>query len=144
MTGGKRSRQIDSLRAAAVGIVMVHHFLDTPFLLSGFGAILFFLLSGYFATKSLLRLRADVEASRIEKRGAFVSFYLRRYLRILPVYYLLLILTALCNVSDARATLFWNASFLSNFQMLFSEQWNGRFSPLWSLSVLEQFYLVWP
>jgi len=34
--------------------------------------------------------------------------------------------------------------FLSNFKILLTGEWDGRFSPLWSLSLLEQFYLIWP
>src|ERR1700678_1204698 len=60
------------------------------------------------------------------------------------MYFIVLTLTALCNVEGARDSLPWNALFLSNIQTVVSQEWNGRFSPMWSLSFLEQFYIVWP
>lgn len=76
--------------------------------------------------------------------GAVKEFYLRRYLRICPMYFTVLLLTALCNVDGARDGLPWNTFFLANIQTVVTQNWNGRFAPLWSLSFLEQFYLIWP
>jgi len=47
-------------------------------------------------------------------------------------------------VEYARAAFWWNAPFLANIGMLRSDEWFGRFAPLWSLASLEQFYLWWP
>ena len=55
-----RYAQLDSLRAIAVTVVMIHHYRATSFFLSGFGATLFFVLSGFFVTKSLLRFKNEV------------------------------------------------------------------------------------
>ena len=139
-----RISQLDALRAVAIGIVLIHHYRDTRFFLSGFGSILFFVLSGYFATRTLLKLKQGIEAGRTNPAGAFRTFYLQRWLRLWPLYYLVLGLTLLLNVENARSAFFWNATFLSNFHVLLTQSWSGRFSPLWSLSVLEQFYMVWP
>ena len=144
MNSSRRFAQLDALRAFAVGIVMVHHFCTHPFFLSGFGSILFLVLSGYFATKSLIRLRGEAEAGLLDRPAALKSFYFQRVLRLFPLYYLVLLVTLLCGVKSAHASFFWNAAFLSNFRMLWTGEWDGRFSPLWSLSLLEQFYLVWP
>jgi peptidoglycan/LPS O-acetylase OafA/YrhL len=138
-----RSRQIDALRALAIVVVLVHHYRDKHFFLSGFGVILFFVLSSYFATGSLLRLKAGIENGGMSAAGALKNFYLNRWLRLWPLYYLVLVLTLLFHVENARSSFFWNAAFLSNIQVLVTGTWNGRFSPLWSLSVLEQFYLLW-
>ena len=146
-TGGKpsgRILQLDALRAGAIGIVLIHHYESIRFFLSGFGATLFFVLSGFFATKTLLKLKKGVETGRSHTGQALKVFYLNRWLRLWPLYYLVLALTWLLNVPSARATFLWNAAFLSNIQVLVSGGWSGRFSPLWSLSVLEQFYLFWP
>lgn len=136
--------QIDSLRAIAITVVMLHHYLDNPFLLAGFGVVMFFLLSGYFATATLLRLRTKLEACDLRPKQALGAFYHGRYLRILPTFYLVLCGAALANVPNARDCFLWNATFLSNFWTLTHEAWPGRFSQLWSLGVLEQFYLFWP
>ena len=123
---------------------MIHHFSDQPFFLSGFGATLFLVLSGYFATKTLIRLRNEMDSGRTEASLALKSFYIQRCLRLFPLYYLVLLLALIFRVEYARSTFLWNAAFLSNFRILLTGEWNGRFSPLWSLSLLEQFYLAWP
>jgi peptidoglycan/LPS O-acetylase OafA/YrhL len=140
----ERFQQLDSLRAVAIGIVMLHHYINPPILLSGFGVTFFFVLSGYFATNTLLKLRSRMDGGATGVGGAVKDFYLRRYMRICPMYFLVLLITALFNVEGARNALPWNALFLSNIQTVVTGQWNGRFSPLWSLSFLEQFYLIWP
>jgi len=140
----ERISQLDALRAFAITIVLIHHYRDTRFFLSGFGATLFFVLSGFFATKSLLKLKSGIITGRTQTMPALKVFYFKRWMRLWPLYYLLLALTLFLNVENARSTFLWNAAFLSNFNVLISGNWSGRFSPLWALSVLEQFYLVWP
>jgi len=139
-----RVSQLDALRAFAIGVVMIHHYRDTRFFLSGFGATLFFVLSGFFATKTLLKLRSGVETGRASAVQSIKTFYLKRWLRLWPLYYLVLALTLVLGVENARSSLIWNAVFLSNIHVLMTGSWSGRFSPLWSLSVLEQFYMLWP
>ncbi len=140
----ERFQQLDALRAVAIAVVMLHHYINPPILLSGFGVTFLFVLSGYFATNTLLKLRKRMDSGRTDMGGAVKDFYMRRYLRICPMYFLVLLLTALFNVEGARDSLPWNAFFLANIQTVLSGQWNGRFSPMWSLSFLEQFYLIWP
>ena len=74
----KRISQLDSLRAFAIGIVLIHHYRDTRFFLSGFGATLFFVLSGFFATRTLLKLRQGVETGRTQTGQALKLFYFKR------------------------------------------------------------------
>ena len=143
-TSPNRFAQLDTLRALAVCVVMIHHYRDTPFFLSGFGATLFFVLSGFFVTKSLIRLKSEIADGKTQTGFALRSFYLHRWLRLWPLYYLVLGLTLIMNVENARSSFLWNAAFLSNLHVLITGSWSGRFSPLWSLSVLEQFYLIWP
>lgn len=128
----------------AIAVVMMHHYINPPILLSGFGVTFLFVLSGYFATNTLLKLRRQMTEGRTDMGGAVKDFYMRRYLRICPMYFLVLLVTALCNVDGARDSLPWNAFFLANVQTIVTGEWNGRFAPLWSLSFLEQFYLIWP
>jgi peptidoglycan/LPS O-acetylase OafA/YrhL len=136
--------QLDSLRAFAILIVMVHHYMTHPFVLAGYGVILFFVLSGYFATRGLLKSRDRLAEGSTHFSEAMRLFYSRRYLRIMPIYFLVLLVTAVFDVEYARNTFLANATFTSNFAMLADGEWYGRFSHFWSLAVLEQFYLVWP
>ena len=138
------SPQIDTLRALAILVVMLHHYIDGPFLLAGFGVVMFFLLSGFFGTRALLSLRAKLETRAVSPGAALGAFYHRRYSRIVPLYWLVIALAAVGGVAYARDAFLWNACFLSNIVILRSNEWIGRFSQLWSLGVLEQFYLVWP
>ncbi len=140
----ERFQQLDALRAVAITVVMLHHYVNPPILLSGFGVTFLFVLSGYFSTNTLLKLRRQMDEGRVGLGAAAGEFYRRRYLRICPTYFLVLLLTAAFNVPGARDSLPWNAFFLSNIQTVVTGVWNGRFSPLWSLSFLEQFYLVLP
>ena len=125
-------------------VVMLHHYLYRPFILAGFGVVLFFVLSGFFATRLLLKLKRRIAAREITTSNALTQFYFDRYLRIFPIYYLVLLVTALMHVPYARTMLPWNGFFLSNFAIISHSEWPGRFSAYWSLSVLEQFYLAWP
>ncbi len=136
--------QLDSLRALAVAIVMIHHYRDHPFFLSGFGVTLFFVLSGFFATRLLLRLKTQIASRETTSSAALAEFYVGRYLRIFPLYYLVLLVTAICNLPYARSMLPWNGLFLSNFATWWTGEWPGRFSHFWSLATLEQYYIFWP
>jgi len=143
MARSKYCPQLDAFRGIAIGIVMLHHFFITHFFLSGFGVTIFFVLSGYFTTASLMGLRGRVKSGEVAPGAALRFFLLRKYLRIIPVYYVLLLATVLLGIPYAREGLLWNASFFTNFWMIRTGDWPGRFSPLWSLSIVEQFYLTW-
>lgn len=135
--------QLDAFRGIAICIVMLHHFFITHFFLSGFGVTIFFVLSGYFTTASLMGLRGRVKSGEVTPFAALRFFLMRKYLRIIPVYYILLLATVLLGVPYAREGFLWNAAFLTNFWMIHTGDWPGRFSPMWSLSIVEQFYLTW-
>lgn len=143
-TASGRFAGVDVLRAFAVGIVMVHHFYSEKFFLAGFGVTLFFVLSSFFATNTLLKFKAKIEEGEMQRSAGLKTFYVRRWLRIWPLYYLVLALTLLFGAEHARQSLWWNITFLSNIRMLVTSEWPGRLSHLWSLSALEQFYWVWP
>jgi peptidoglycan/LPS O-acetylase OafA/YrhL len=143
-----RMPQLDGLRALAVTAVAVSHW--TPDFLVGIvpwgtGVQLFFVLSGFLITGILLRSRpADLG---ISLSGALRVFYVRRFLRIFPLYYAVLVLCVLLGVGTISETWPWLFSYLGNFYYW----WHGHgdavsdpFLHLWSLSVEEQFYLLWP
>lgn len=144
-TSVERMPQIDGLRFIAILLVVLHHYLPgvrSP--LFGHGVTLFFVLSGYFSTRQLLRARDRVATGEISRPTAILRFHARRYLRIFPVYFLVVGFAIAVGLPHARDAAAWHLSFSSNWYILNRCDWIGPFSPFWSLAVLEQFYLVWP
>ncbi|OUE08020.1 O-acetyltransferase OatA [Clavibacter michiganensis] len=143
---------VEGLRALAVVAVIVDHLFDWPS--GGFvGVDVFFVISGFLITGLLLK-----EYERT-KTISFVDFYKRRVRRIMPAALLVLVVTSalsflVFNVVRAQASLWdavWSALFVSNWHFAsagtdyFAS--DGPISPFrhyWSLSVEEQFYVVWP
>lgn len=140
--------QLDGLRAIAVAAVAVSHW--TPNFLAGIvpwgtGVQLFFVLSGFLITGILLRSRPAVVG--LPMGQVLRVFYARRFLRIFPLYYGVLALALIFSVGPIREDWPWHVSYLSNW--LYAREGHGDaladpFLHLWSLSVEEQFYLLWP
>ena len=137
--------QLDALRALAVLAVMVHHFLPVDryipndYVTLGFLAVrLFFVLSGFLITGILLNYRSD------ERGNALRRFYLRRVLRIFPIYYLTLFIALALQVRTIQDGAFWHLTYLSNYVAPFHPEWMGPAGHFWTLAVEEQFYFVWP
>ena len=139
--------QLDSLRAIAVFAVMIHHWVP-GFLgfetLGDLGVRCFFVLSGFLITGILLRARAGVDAGRSTLGHQLTQFYIRRSLRIFPIYYLTLVVGVMLGMQLVRDTFWWHAAYGSNVYFALRGEWRGYVSHLWSLSVEEQFYLIWP
>jgi peptidoglycan/LPS O-acetylase OafA/YrhL len=139
-------RQIPELNAirgmAAVGVVLFHAYPSVFFL--GWSCVdLFFVLSGFLITSIIIENHT--------KDGFLIAFYLRRALRIWPVYYLtlfaVLALNFLCKRGYGTNGLFEHLLFLQNIQGYWKASvpsFPQPFSPSWSVAVEEQFYLVWP
>lgn len=96
------------------------------------GVNLFFVLSGFLITGILLNIKCN--------QHYYANFYTRRALRILPAYYLLLLLLFVYGIRGAFLGM--SAVYLSNMVGLFGIK--ASYGPLWSLSVEEHFYLIWP
>ncbi|MBV9174688.1 MAG: acyltransferase [Chloroflexi bacterium] len=132
---------LDVLRALAVLAVMARHYLTSGLVAAGWvGVDLFFVISGYLITSILLDTKGTPQwRSR---------FYVRRILRIWPLYYsvlAVLIWTASNHRNLAgREWAYW--LHLSNWSMGLQPEHDppDQFVPLWSLAVEEQFYLLWP
>lgn len=139
---------LDGLRAFCILLVLWHH---SPVPLPdsetfpqifrrGFtGVDFFFVLSGYLITTLLLR-----EEER-DGRFSMLGFYRRRVLRIVPVYFLIVTLCAIWWIGVRGQEQWWPYlpyyyAFLSNF--LIDDI--PLLAPTWSLSVEEQYYLLWP
>jgi len=109
-----------------------------------FGLDLFFALSSYLITELLLREHAQ--------RGSFSvsAFYVRRALRIWPLYFTFLALTVLViptlipAENFAPIYIFSFALFVGNWVCATQGLPFSVASPLWSISVEEQFYIGWP
>ena len=97
------------------------------------GVDLFFVLSGFLITGILLDGKGG--------KHYFRNFYARRILRIVPLYYAALLILFLCYRGSGSFVLL-GCFYLTNFASLFSVPM--LFGPLWSLSVEEHFYLLWP
>lgn len=145
----KYVRQLDGIRAVAVGLVLITHLWTYPSafpklnLLAAAGWIgvdLFFVLSGFLITGILRGAREDPSYYR--------NFYARRALRIFPLYFLLLTLVFLVRplFSDhakvADEWMYW--LYLGNFALAAGGWQLFLIDITWSLSLEEQFYLLWP
>jgi peptidoglycan/LPS O-acetylase OafA/YrhL len=135
--------QLDSLRAIAVGLVMVEHFAGQtvnnyiPIGAGSLGVGGFFTLSGFLITGILLEAfdRNDGPALAVWK-----EFYARRILRLAPAFYLVLLALIALEVEPIASSWPWHASYLTNIWIALGNPSNV----LWSLAVEEQFYLLWP
>lgn len=150
---GSKRKDIEGLRAIAVGLVLLYH-AGFSWMKGGYvGVDVFFVISGFLITSLLIREREDTG------RISLAQFYARRARRILPMSAVVVIATLVASVywleplrrqslgTDAIGT----ATFSSN--LIFAERGADYLqsslppSPLqhfWSLAVEEQFYLVWP
>lgn len=156
-------RDIQALRAFAVGVVVLYH-LWPGRLEGGFtGVDIFFVISGYLMTISIMKhLTPLVEQRAITVKSVsslLVEFYARRIKRLVPAALAtiggVLALAALSgnlsvlltNAKNAvSAATFWQNWFLANDSMNYLQQDNLIVATqhFWSLSVEEQFYLMWP
>ncbi len=144
-------RGLDGLRLLAILPVIAHH--ATPRPLSGIGGKgavgvdLFFVLSGFLITTLLLRER------RVRGGVRLGRFFVRRALRIFPLYYAVLGLyvgVAFLQPADSPerthflSHLVYHASYTANWFVNYDVPHAVPFSFSWSLCVEEQFYLIWP
>ncbi len=144
--------QLDALRAFAVGLVLLYHFwrpARQSVHFGGIGVRIFFVLSGFLITGILLHSRRLLDRREMRAGTAIRRFYIRRILRIFPLYYLGLVIAWYGKVSGAREGIVWHASYLSNLYFFLENaarpgQWGGHVAHFWSLAVEEQFYLIWP
>lgn len=139
---------LDGLRAVSIALVFFAH-ADMPIGIlfpGGFGVTVFFFLSGFLITTLMRR--------EYEKNGSisFRKFYLRRVLRILPVFYLVLAAAvALTYLLDYPGELDFagvaaQALHYTNYWIIY-QSFDGLphgTGVFWSLAVEEHFYLLFP
>jgi len=150
----KYIKGLDALRALTVAIVVIGHsrihmfymdpgpvsyIIQVLLPVDTFGVDVFFVLSGFLITSILLHAENDTKPKIILVR----NFIARRTLRIFPVYYLTVLILWIIHYPDIREYLVWFLTYTSNILCFKTHSWNA-FSHTWSLSVEEQFYLIWP
>ena len=138
-----RVLELDALRGIACLVILFHH-LKPHLLPMGWAAVdLFFLLSGYLITSIILKNAG-------EPRFLW-NFYVRRGLRIWPIYYLTILVLVLASPILPQASHLGGLANLLTYTQYIQLYWSDRapsFSPylqhVWSLALEEQFYLIWP
>ena len=143
---GQHLPQLDSLRTFAVFAVMVGHLASRAtrsLPLGDLGVRLFFVLSGFLITRILLECRRLVADGR-SPSSVIGRFYVRRFLRIAPLFYGVLAVMWFLAMPEIRDSLAWHLPYASNIYFARLGEWHGVTSHLWSLAVEEQFYLLWP
>lgn len=149
----KHFKELDGVRGMAALLVMAFHFFQSglgnglPAFITKIavfgqtGVTLFFVLSGFLITRILFQSK--------QADNYFASFYMRRFLRIFPLYYLVLILfyfviPSFDGTEQVPFPLQWPYWFYcQNLALTFKWPQNGPMH-FWSLAVEEHFYLLWP
>lgn len=158
----KYFKNLDGVRGIAALMVMIFHFFlgvsSNSFTINLIkkiatfgqtGVTLFFVLSGFLITRILIKTKSE--------KGYFKNFYLRRSVRIFPLYYFFLFFAFIVspflfnsiNVGSVYTSYtplidqFYYYTYLQNFARTFSWGWQGP-GHFWSLAVEEHFYLFWP
>lgn len=139
---------LDGLRGVAILLVVLYHnfgFIQQSYF-GWLGVDLFFVLSGFLITSILL--------NEIQQPGGLKKFYVRRILRIFPLYFLclliFLVLFPAWGLYKSELQYFtdhqwWLWTYLENWLYSFRLRDDAKMlTHLWSLAVEEQFYLVWP
>lgn len=138
--------ELDGIRGIAILLVMLFH-IGTPIFKGGFiGVDVFFVLSGFLITSLLLKEYDN------HQKIALKNFYVRRALRLAPALIILLSTIALVsiftlnydlakeNINSILITLFYSANWVRAFNL----REMGLLNHTWSLSIEEQFYIIWP
>jgi peptidoglycan/LPS O-acetylase OafA/YrhL len=138
----RRIPELDALRGiAAVVIILFHWRFHFPLLRTAVD--LFFVLSGYLITTILLETAGTEHALR--------TFYARRALRILPIYYLWFLIFLAINRFLPRPHPLDGLPYFLTYTQFIQGYWGASYPPFsrafghtWTLAIEEQFYLFWP
>lgn len=135
--------QLDGLRGIAVLLVIIFH--SAPDILPGgyLGVDMFFVLSGYLITRIL------VSEHTATGRISMKEFYKRRALRLFPAFYSMLIILSFLALFRTDPIFHLKAiaisgSYLMNWARAFETRFEVYLGHTWSLSIEEQFYIIYP
>lgn len=144
-----RIPSLDGLRAVSIVLVLLGHLhvsegfyradlLNSQGHLAGLGVTIFFIISGFLITSLLMSERLRTGSVSLK------AFYMRRALRIFPAFYTFILIMAFADlVGWVHLSAIDFASALTYVVNYYPDRpWN--IGHLWSLSVEEQFYLLWP
>ena len=143
-------KEFDSIRALAVLLVIIHHWLPDDHFLNRYlpngliGVTVFFVLSGFLITRILLEQKKTADTGNIKKGTALKNFIARRSLRIFPIYFLMLIVLYLIHNQEVRNNAIYYFTYTSNILYYKTQYFPAGLAHTWSLGVEEQFYLFWP
>lgn len=139
-------KSLDGIRFLAVTLVLADHWTADRlgFPASYLGVCMFFVLSGFLITRILLA--AKEKDSELNRGHGFSlkQFYIRRTIRIFPLYYAVLAVLFVFNIPPVRDKFIWLVTYMTNNYMALNNTWMGSVDHLWSLAVEEQFYIFFP
>jgi peptidoglycan/LPS O-acetylase OafA/YrhL len=141
---------LDGVRALAILLVLLFHWFPMDHWVNvlpngPIGVTLFFVLSGYLISNILMGQQAAGTFLH-----SFKNFVIRRALRIFPIYFLVLLgllvgkKIGIQVVTDFYEHPVYYWTYFYNHWLEQTQNWSDMLSPYWSLSVEEQFYIVWP
>jgi peptidoglycan/LPS O-acetylase OafA/YrhL len=127
--------QLDGLRFVAFLLVFYFHAKPGLYSWGPEGVRIFFTLSGFLITRIL------IEGESGDLRADLKRFYIRRTLRIFPLYYAVV---ACLWATGQLPGVGWYLTYLYNIRAWRDHTWGGPVGHFWSLCVEEQFYVLYP
>jgi peptidoglycan/LPS O-acetylase OafA/YrhL len=155
----ERIKSLDGIRAISIAMVLLGHGKETieskyteNFIFhiisnSSLGVMIFFVISGYLITSLLLK------ENEVYGKISIKNFYIRRVFRIFPIFYLYIITIVVLknigyhNIFTDYSSVLFAGLYIWNYKHFFQiPEGNGNwfFGHTWTLSLEEQFYLIWP
>lgn len=137
---------LDGIRAFAVMVVLIAHLGFGHIIPGGFGVTVFFFISGFLITRLLIAEGSKDDGINLPR------FYIRRFLRLLPALYVMLVVTTLIMLAMGDVPKLWESVAAVTYTMnyhyaVLAFTGEARVAPwehLWSLAVEEHFYLLFP
>lgn len=147
----RRMPSLDGIRAISILMVCYGHLSGTRYFpvstaaygrwcgdVAHLGVLVFFVISGFLITSLLMSEREMTGAISLKR------FYLRRVLRIFPAFYAFILVMAIAALSGAVPLTGRDFAYALTYTVNFQPNRSMQMGHLWSLSIEEQFYLLWP
>lgn len=147
----RRMPSLDGIRAISILMVCYGHLSGTRYFpvsivaygrwcgdVAHLGVLVFFVISGFLITSLLMSERETTGAISLKR------FYLRRIVRIFPAFYAFILVMAIAALSGAAHLTGRDFAYALTYTVNFEPDRSMQMGHLWSLSIEEQFYLLWP